>query len=65
MMNAYLLIKTVHIITSPSCSVRGLASRFSRSAAAFTDRVQEKLFAIRTNVLADCIVIASAASMTF
>jgi uncharacterized membrane protein len=61
MMNAYLLIKTIHILTATILFGTGLGIAFFTFRSRFTDRVQEKFFAIRTTVLADCIFIAPAA----
>jgi uncharacterized membrane protein len=61
MTNAYLLIKAVHIITATILFGTGLGIAFFMFRSRFTDRLQEKFFAVRTTVLADSIFIAPAA----
>jgi uncharacterized membrane protein len=61
MTNAYLLIKTVHIITATILFGTGLGIAFFMFRSRFTDRLQEKFYAVRTTVLADGIFIAPAA----
>ena len=60
-MNAYLLIKTVHIITATVLFGTGLGIAFFMFRSRYTGCLQEKFFAIRTTVLADCIFTAPAA----
>jgi uncharacterized membrane protein len=61
MTNAYLLIKAVHIITATILFGTGLGIAFFMFRSRFTDRLQEKFYAVRTTVLADGIFIAPAA----
>jgi uncharacterized membrane protein len=61
MTNAYLLIKTVHIITATILFGTGLGIAFLMFRSRFSDRIQEKFFAVRTTVVADCLFIAPAA----
>jgi uncharacterized membrane protein len=61
MTNTYLLIKTVHIITATILFGTGVGIAFFAFRSRFTDRLQEKFFAIRTTVLADSVFIAPAA----
>lgn len=60
-MNTYLLVKTVHVITATILFGTGLGIAFFMFRSRFTDSLQEKFFAIRTTVLADCLFTAPAA----
>jgi uncharacterized membrane protein len=60
-MNAYLLIKTVHIISSTILFGTGLGIAFVMFRSRYTGDLQEKFFAIRTTVLADYLFTAPAA----
>jgi uncharacterized membrane protein len=60
-MNAYLLIKTVHIVTATILFGTGLGIAFFMFRSRFTDDLQEKFYAIRTTVLADYLFTAPAA----
>jgi uncharacterized membrane protein len=60
-MNAYLLVKTVHVITATVLFGTGLGIAFFMFRSRFTDSLQEKFFAVRTTVLADCLFTAPAA----
>jgi Predicted integral membrane protein (DUF2269) len=48
MTNAYLLIKTVHIISATILFGTGLGIAFFMFRSRFTDRLQEKFYAVRT-----------------
>jgi uncharacterized membrane protein len=60
-MNAYLLIKTVHVITATVLFGTGLGIAFFMFRSCFTDSLCEKFYAIRTTVLADYLFTAPAA----
>jgi uncharacterized membrane protein len=60
-MNAYLLIKTVHIIAATILFGTGLGIAFFMFRSCFTDSLHEKFYAIRTTVLADYLFTAPAA----
>jgi uncharacterized membrane protein len=60
-MNAYLLIKTVHVITATVLFGTGLGIAFFMFRSLFTGCLHEKFYAIRTTVLADCLFTAPAA----
>jgi uncharacterized membrane protein len=60
-MNAYVFVKTVHIIAATMLFGTGLGIAFFMFRCWFTDSLQEKHFAIRTTVLADCMFTAPAA----
>jgi uncharacterized membrane protein len=60
-MNAYLLVKTVHIINATVLFGTGLGIAFFMFRGRLADGLQERFFAIRTTVLADCIFTAPAA----
>ena len=60
-MNAYLVIKTVHVITAAILFGTGLGIAFFMFRSHFTDDLHEKFYAIRTTVLADYLFTAPAA----
>lgn len=60
-MNAYLLIKTIHVITAAVLFGTGLGIAFFMFRSRFVPDLQEKFYAIRTTVLADYIFTAPAA----
>jgi uncharacterized membrane protein len=59
-MNAYLWIKTIHIITGSILFGTGLGIAFFMFRSRFTTDLQEKFYAIRTTVLADYLFTAPA-----
>ncbi len=60
-MNAYLLAKTVHVITATILFGTGLGIAFFMFRSRFTDSLHEKFYAVRTTVLADYLFTAPAA----
>ena len=60
-MSAYFLIKTLHIISATILFGTGLGIAFFMFRSWFTDDLHEKLFALRTTVLADYLFTAPAA----
>ena len=52
-MNTYLLIKTLHIISSTVVFGTGIGIAFFMFNSYRTDNIQQKLYAVRTTVLAD------------
>lgn len=60
-MSAYFLIKTIHIISGTILFGTGLGIAFFMFRSRFTRDLHEKLFALRTTVLADCLFTAPAA----
>ena len=62
-MNAYLLIKTVHIIIATVLFGTELGIAFFMFRSRYTGCLREKFFAIRTTVLADYIFTAPAAML--
>ncbi len=57
----YLLVKTVHIVSATILFGTGLGIAFFMYRSRWTDDLSQKLFAIRTTVIADCIFTAPAA----
>jgi uncharacterized membrane protein len=60
-MNTYLIIKTLHIVTATILFGTGLGIAFFMFRSHFSDDLNEKLFALRTTVLADYLFTAPAA----
>lgn len=60
-MNVYLLVKTIHIISATILFGTGLGIAFFMFRSWFADDLHEKLFALRTTVLADYLFTAPAA----
>jgi uncharacterized membrane protein len=60
-MSTYLLIKTIHIVSATILFGTGLGIAFFMFRSWFADDLQEKLFALRTTVLADYLFTAPAA----
>ena len=60
-MSAYFLIKTIHIVSATILFGTGLGIAFFLFRSWFTDDLHEKLFALRTTVLADYLFTAPAA----
>jgi uncharacterized membrane protein len=60
-MSAYFLIKTVHIVSATILFGTGLGIAFFMFRSWVTDDLHEKLFALRTTVLADYLFTAPAA----
>jgi uncharacterized membrane protein len=60
-MSTYLLIKTIHIFSATILFGTGLGIAFFMFRSWFADDLQEKLFALRTTVLADYLFTAPAA----
>ncbi len=60
-MNAYLLVKTIHIIAATVLFGTGFGIAFFMFCSCFTGDLQEKFYAIRTTVLADYLFTAPAA----
>jgi uncharacterized membrane protein len=60
-MSAYLAVKTLHILTATVLFGTGLGIAFFMFCSRFTGDLQEKLFAVRTTVLADYLFTAPAA----
>ena len=60
-MSAYFLIKTIHIVSATILFGTGLGIAFFMFRSWFTDDLREKLFALRTTVLADYLFTAPAA----
>lgn len=60
-MDLYVLIKTIHVISSTILFGTGLGIAFFMFRSRFSDDLHEKFFAIRTTVLADYIFTAPAA----
>lgn len=52
-MDIYLIIKTIHIISSTVLFGTGLGTAFFMLSSYFTQNIHEKFFAARTTVLAD------------
>ncbi len=59
-MDWYLIIKTIHIITSTVLFGTGLGTAFFFLCSHFTDNLHEKFFAARSTVLADYVFTAPA-----
>lgn len=59
-MDVYLIIKTIHVITSTILFGTGIGIAFFMFRSHFTRSVQEKYYAVRTTVLADYIFTAPA-----
>jgi uncharacterized membrane protein len=59
-MNAYLAVKTLHILSSTVLFGTGLGIAFTMLRSYFTDDLREKLFAASTTVLADYLFTAPA-----
>lgn len=60
-MISYFLIKTIHIVSATILFGTGLGIAFFLFRSRFTDDLHEKLFALRTTVLADYLFTAPAA----
>jgi uncharacterized membrane protein len=60
-MNAYLAVKTLHILTATVLFGTGLGIAFFMFGSCFTGDLREKFFAARTTVLADYLFTAPAA----
>jgi uncharacterized membrane protein len=60
-MSAYFLIKTIHILSATILFGTGLGIAFFMFRSWFADDLHEKLFALRTTVLADYLFTAPAA----
>jgi uncharacterized membrane protein len=60
-MSTYLLIKTIHIVSATILFGTGLGIAFFMFRSWFADDLQEKLFALRTTVMADYLFTAPAA----
>ena len=60
-MSAYFLIKTIHILSATILFGTGLGIAFFMFRSRFSDDLHEKLFALRTTVLADYLFTAPAA----
>lgn len=61
LMNMYLVVKALHVISATILFGTGLGIAFFTFRSHFTDDVQQKLYAIRTTVLADYLFTAPAA----
>jgi uncharacterized membrane protein len=59
-MNAYFLIKTIHIISATILFGTGLGIAFFMFRSSWTDDIHEKFFALRTTVIADYLFTAPA-----
>jgi uncharacterized membrane protein len=59
-MNAYFIVKTLHILSSTVLFGTGLGIAFTMLRSYFSDDLKEKLFAARTTVLADYLFTAPA-----
>lgn len=59
-MDVYALVKTLHIISATILFGTGLGTAFFMFRSRFTDNLQEKFYALRTTVLADCLFTAPA-----
>jgi len=54
-MNVYLLVKTAHILSATVLFGTGLGIAFFMFRSAYSDNINEKYYAIRNTVLADCL----------